>query len=92
MAAGQVLARYAKPAVGLAAEGEDDRVVKPLEVLDVDVLADLDVAEEAEALAGGGLLVDRITDLILGWSGATPPRTRPNGVGRRSNRSTWAWV
>ena len=30
----------------------------------------------------------RETDLILGWSGATPSRTRPHGVGSRSNMST----
>ena len=29
-----------------------------------------------------------VTDLIFWWSGATPPRTSPNGVGRRSYRST----
>ena len=26
----------------------------------------------------------RVTLLIFGWSGATPKRTRPNGVGSRS--------
>ena len=30
----------------------------------------------------------RETDLIFGWSGATPRRTSPHGVGRRSNMST----
>ena len=30
----------------------------------------------------------RVTDLIFWWSGATPPRTSPYGVGRRSNTST----
>ena len=58
MAAGQLLAGNAELAVGLAADREDDRVVEPLEVLDLDVVADLDVAEEAEALAGGGFFVD----------------------------------
>ena len=58
VAAGQVLAGDAELAVGLAADREDDRVVEPLEVLDLDVVADLDVAEEAEALARGGFLVD----------------------------------
>src|SRR5450830_1325729 len=29
-----------------------------------------------------------LTALSLGWSGATPKRTRPWGTGRRSNRST----
>ena len=30
----------------------------------------------------------RVTDLIFGWSGATPERTSPNGVGSASSRST----
>src|SRR3954451_525800 len=30
----------------------------------------------------------RVTDLILGWSGATPARTSPKGVGNLSNMST----
>ena len=30
----------------------------------------------------------RVTDLILGWSGATPARTSPNGVGSASSTST----
>ena len=58
VAAGQLLAGDAELAVGLAADREDDRVVEPLEVLDLDVVADLDVAEEAEALARRGFLVD----------------------------------
>ena len=29
-----------------------------------------------------------LTDLIFGWSGATPSRTRPHGVASRSNMST----
>ena len=59
MAAGQVLAGDPELAVGRGAEGVDDRVVAlaraPRRSMS---LADLDVAEEAEALAGGGLLVD----------------------------------
>ncbi len=58
MAAGQLFARNPELAVGLAADREDDRVVEPLEVLDLDVVADLDVAEEAEAVAGRGFFVD----------------------------------
>src|SRR3954447_11473999 len=58
VAAGQVLTGDAELAVGLAANGEDDCVVEPFEVFDLDVVADLDVAEEAEAVAGGGFLVD----------------------------------
>ena len=58
VASGQVLAGNAELAVGLAADREDDRVVEPLEVLDLEVVADLDVAEEAEALARRGFLID----------------------------------
>ena len=35
-----------------------------------------------------GLLEGRVTALIFGWSGATPERTRPHGVARRSKTST----
>src|SRR5215218_2189441 len=58
MAARQVLAGDAELAVGLAADREDDRVVEAFQLLHLDVVADLDVAEEAEALAGGGFFVD----------------------------------
>ena len=44
--------------VGLAADREDDRVVEPLEVLDLEVVTHLDVAEEAESVAGRGFFVD----------------------------------
>jgi hypothetical protein len=69
MAAGQVFARNAQLAVGLAADREYDRVVEPLEILDLDVVADLDVAEEAEALARRGFLVDPDHRLDLGMVG-----------------------
>ena len=45
----QVLARDAEAAVGLRADGVDDRVVEAQQLLVRDVAADLDVAEEAEA-------------------------------------------
>jgi hypothetical protein len=53
-----------------------------------DVLAQGDAAEEAEARLGRRLLVDARDGLMFGWSGATPERTRPNGVGSASSRST----
>ena len=34
------------------------------------------------------LAYTRMTDLIFGWSGATPARTNPYGVGRASKTST----
>ena len=81
MAAGQVLAGDAELAVGLAADREDDRVVEPLEVLDLDVVADLDVAEEAEALAGGGFFVDPGHRLDLRVVGGDAAADQPEGGG-----------
>ena len=81
MAAGQVLAGDAELAVGLAADREDDRVVEPLEVLDLDVVADLDVAEEAEALAGRGFFVDADHRLDLGMVGGDAAADQAEGGG-----------
>ena len=53
---GQVLAGDPELAVGLRADGVDDRVVEARELGVLDVLADLDVAEEAEARLRGGSL------------------------------------
>ena len=81
MAAGQVLAGDAELTVGLAADREDDRVVEPLELFDLDVVADLDVAEEAEALARGGLFVhpgDRLDLRVVGGDAAA---NQPEGGG-----------
>ena len=47
--AGQILAGDPELPVGLGADGVDDCVVEPAQFLVRDVLADLDVAEEAEA-------------------------------------------
>ena len=52
----QVLTRDAEPAVGLRADGVEDGVVEPGEILVEEVAADLDVAEEAEAGTIGDLL------------------------------------
>ena len=79
MAAGQVLAGDAELAVGLAADREDDRVVEALEVFDLDVVADLDVAEEAEALAGRGFLVDPDHRLDLRVVGGDAAADQPEG-------------
>ena len=46
---GQVLARDAHPPVALRADGVDDGVVELEQLVVLDVAADLDVAEEAEA-------------------------------------------
>jgi hypothetical protein len=55
---GQVLARNAQLVVGRRAERVDDRVVAVEQLVARDVLAEGDAAEEAEALLGGGLVVD----------------------------------
>ncbi len=81
MAAGQLLAGDAEPAVGLAADREDDRVVEPLEVLDLDVVADLDVAEEAEALARRRFLVDADHRLDLRMVGGDAAADQAEGGG-----------
>ena len=81
MAAGQLFARDAELAVGLAADREDDRVVEPLEVLDLEVMADLDVAEEAEALAGRGFFVDPDHRLDLRVVGGDAAADEPEGGG-----------
>ena len=75
--------------VGLRAERVDDRVVALGELLVRDVAPDLDVPEEPEAARGRAIFSNaRETALMFGWSGATPSRTSPHGVGSRSIRST----
>ena len=83
-AAGQVLAGDPELAVGRGAVGEDHRVVALGELVGGDVAADLDVAEEAEALAGRGLLVDadhRLDLRMVGRdAGAHQPERRRQAV------------
>ena len=87
--AGQILAGDPEPPVGLRADAVDDRVVGRDELVVREVAADLDVAEEAEARARAAILSNaRETALMFGWSGATPSRTSPHGVGSRSIMST----
>ena len=80
--AGQLLAGDAELAVGLAADREDDRVVEPLEILDLDVVADLDVAEEAEALARGGFFIDPDHRLDLRVVGGDAAADQAEGRGQ----------
>ena len=56
--AGELFAGYAEGAVERRAGRVDDRVVVGEQVLAGDVLAEVDVAEEAKARVRGGLLVD----------------------------------
>src|SRR5690348_3768959 len=84
MAARQVLAGDAELAVSLTADREDDRVVELLELFDLDVVTDLDVAEEAEPLTSGGFLVDPNHRLDLrmvrGDAAADQPERRRQAV------------
>ena len=79
--AGQVLARDPEPPVGLRADGVDDGVVEAREVFVVQVAADLDVAEEAEARLVGDPLErarDRLQLRVVGRDAEPdePPRGR----------------
>ena len=87
--AGQVLARDPQRLVGLRADGVDHRVVALGEFVGLHMLADDEVAEEAEARVAAVFSNCALIDLILGWSGATPERTSPHGVGSISIMSTW---
>jgi len=46
------------------------------------------LAEEAEPVLAAIFVKAFVTVLIFGWSGATPARTRPKGVGSTSSTST----
>ncbi len=81
MAAGEVLAGDAERAIGLAADREDDRVVERFQLLDLDVVADLHVAEEAEALAGRGFFVDPGDRLDLRMVGGDAAADQPERGG-----------
>ena len=81
VAAGQVLAGDPERAVGLAADREDDRVVEPFQLLDLDVVADLHVAEEAEALARRGFFVDAGHRLDLRMVRRDAAADQPEGGG-----------
>jgi len=80
--AGQVLAGDSQVAVGRSAVGEDDRVIALAQLVDGDVLADLDVAEEAKFGPGRGLLVDADDRLDLGVVGGDAEAHQPVGRGQ----------
>ena len=89
MRAGQIFAGDPERPVRRRAGRVDDRVVVLAQILARDVLAEGDVAEVAKARDCAAVFsYTRVTDLIFGWSGATPERTRPHGVGSRSIMST----
>src|SRR4051812_20772679 len=70
MRSGKFLARDAELAVRRGAVGEDDRVVALTQLVHGEVLAHLDVAEEAELGPGRRLLVDADHRLDLGVVGS----------------------
>ena len=79
--AGQVLARDPEHPVGLCAHRVDDGVVEPHQLVVLDVLADLDVAEEAEPGVERRLLErarDRLDVRVVGRHSKPdePPRRR----------------
>lgn len=87
-AARQVLARDAHRTVGLGAHGVDHRVVALCQFVGRDVSADRDTLPKNRNRGSSAVFSNvRLTDLILGWSGATPERTRPHGVGSISSMS-----
>ena len=87
--AGQVLAGDPEPPVGLRADGVDDRVVQRSELGGADRLARRRRSRRTGTRARLAVFSKtRETALISGWSGATPRRTSPHGVGSRSIRST----
>ena len=71
MRAAELLVRDPEPLVGRGSERVADDVVMLEQELAGDVTAQFDVAEDAEALVLGGLVVGPVTDLIFGWSAAT---------------------
>ena len=72
MASREVFARNAHAPVGLRAGGEHNLVIVPAQIVQREVTAQLDVAEETESRVGGGRVVGAGDGLDLGWSGATP--------------------
>jgi hypothetical protein len=79
-----VLARNAERAVGLRAVAEDDLVVVAAQVVEGDILAEFDVAEETRLRAHGDLVVERGDGLDLRMIGRHPgphqPERRRRGV------------
>ena len=80
--AGEVFAGDAEGTVDGRAGGVDDRVVVGEQVLARDVHAEVDVAEEAEARVGGGLLVDAGDGLDLGMVGGDARADQAPGRGQ----------
>ena len=74
--------------VGLGADRVDDRVVV-LEQLAVQMSRPTSTLPRKRKPGCSAIFSNaRETDLIFGWSGATPSRTSPHGVGSRSIMST----
>jgi hypothetical protein len=85
MTTGTVLAEAPKPVVVAGTDCAKHRVVAVRELTARYVLPVVSRRRRSGIRPCPRTLV---TDLIFGWSGATPARTRPNGVVRASSRST----
>ena len=89
--AGQVLAGDVHPPVGLRADRVDDRVVERVQLGRADLRARRRRCRRTGSPGSFAIFSKtRETALISGWSGATPRRTSPHGVGSRSIMSTIA--
>ena len=88
--AGQVLAGDAHPPVGLGADRVDDRVVERSSSAGLTSWPTSTLPKKRKPGSFAVFSNTRETALISGWSGATPRRTSPHGVGSRSIRSTSA--
>ena len=87
--AGQVLAGDAELPVGLRADRVDDRVVEPQRARRARRPGRPRRCRRSGSPGCAAIFSNaRETALMFGWSGATPSRTSPHGVGSRSIMST----
>ena len=86
--AGQVLARDPQRPVGLRADGVDDGVVELQQLVVRDDVPTSTLPKKRKPGRAAVFSNARETALMFSWSGATPRRTSPHGVGRRSITST----
>ena len=85
----QVLARDPEPPVGLRADRVDDRVVAARASSSCVTSRPTSTLPKKRKPGRAAVRSNAFeTALMFGWSGATPSRTSPHGVGSRSIRST----
>ena len=88
MASWQVLAGNAQTPVALGAGREQDLVVMRQDLLQGRSAPNVTFPKKRKPGRAAVFSNWLMTAFVFSWSGATPPRTRPYGVGSRSNRST----